>query len=120
MGMFVESMQPCWTCKKAYGGCSWTEVMPDGSIKFEPVAGWIAEKSTRSVCGRSVMESYKIEYCPEYEQEEPRGEWSPCDATRVLGLTKAHLTIRQIALLLDTSMSEVRRCQEVLRKSGLL
>lgn len=114
----VESKQPCWTCKKACGGCSWTEVGPDGRVKFEPIPGWDAEKSVRSRDGKTVMESYQINYCPEYEQEEPREEHSFADTQRVRGLTLAHLTNRQIALLMGISMAEVRKMQQALRIGG--
>ena len=35
----------CWTCRKAYGKCSWTEVdytKKGWPIRFEPVKGWNA------------------------------------------------------------------------------
>ena len=116
----VESKQPCWTCKKACGGCSWTEVGPDGKVKFDPIPGWSAEKSVRSRDGKTLMESYQINYCPEYEQEEPREAQSFSDTQRVRGLTLAHLTNRQIALLMEITMADVRTEQGRLRKEGLL
>ena len=61
------------------------------------------------------MESYQINYCPEYEQEEPREAHSFADAQMVRGLTLAHLTNRQIALLLDITMADVRTVQRRLR-----
>ena len=53
--------QPCWTCQKCYGGCSWSE-------RFEPVEGWIATHRIYGQTGWNIkrMESYEILYCPEY------------------------------------------------------
>lgn len=50
--------QPCWTCKKACGGCSWSQ-------NFKPIAGWTAEKTFIESNG-DFAESYKIISCPEY------------------------------------------------------
>ena len=52
--------QPCCTCGKAYGGCSW-------SRNFTPVAGWEANPTIINH-GDRIMESYEILYCPEYER----------------------------------------------------
>ena len=116
----VESRQPCWTCKKACGGCSWTEVGPDGRVRFEPISGWDAEKTVRRSNGQSIMESYRIKKCPEYEPDKPRAEHSVSHTQRVRGLTLAHLTNRQIALLLDISMADVRKMQTILRREKML
>ena len=53
-----EDFQPCWTCQKACGGCSW-------SRSFTPVKGWIAEKTFIESNGEHAN-SYKIISCPEY------------------------------------------------------
>lgn len=54
----TDNFQPCWTCKNACGGCSW-------SREFKPVNGWTAEKSV--IPGnRELSETYKIISCPEY------------------------------------------------------
>lgn len=58
----------CWTCRKAYGGCSWTEVdytKKGWPIRFEPVKGWNAiptknEKYT----------SFLVVSCPEYDPDD--------------------------------------------------
>lgn len=42
---------PCWTCQKACGGCSW-------SRSFSPVPGWTAEKTPRG--------GWHITACPEF------------------------------------------------------
>lgn len=57
-----EDYQPCWTCKKACGGCSW-------SRSFTPVKGWKAEPSFIPSNGE-FSETYKIIECPLYEKEE--------------------------------------------------
>lgn len=56
-----SNFQPCWTCKKACGGCSW-------SRDFEPIPGWIAEKNTIPYNGE-YADTYKIISCPEYIQD---------------------------------------------------
>lgn len=59
MSYFV---QPCWTCRKYCGGCSWTRK------EAQPVEGWVAtptEKSSNDVNVK--IPSFAIHYCPEYE-----------------------------------------------------
>jgi predicted nucleic acid-binding Zn ribbon protein len=58
---FTPSEQPCWTCKNACGGCSW-------SRSFEPVKGWKAKPSKIYYLEGDYTDSYKITYCPEYER----------------------------------------------------
>ena len=53
--------QPCWTCKKCFGGCSW-------SRDFEPIPGWIATPNTIPENGEHAA-TYKILYCPQYIKE---------------------------------------------------
>lgn len=64
----MTSDQPCWDCKKALGGCSW-------SRDFTPVKGWKAtptKKAGNYHRGGQYppMKSYRITYCPEFEPEE--------------------------------------------------
>ena len=67
-----RSEQPCWTCAKAYGGCSWSK-------NFTPVPGWIAEKRRYTEKEFSDRRknvdrvTYAIEYCPEFERENRYG-----------------------------------------------
>ena len=58
---YYSKKQPCWTCKNCYGGCNW-------SRDFEPVEGWIAEK-TFIESNEEYADSYKILYCPEYMED---------------------------------------------------
>ena len=53
--------QPCWTCEKCFGGCSW-------SRDFIPVEGWTAEETYIPENGEHAK-SYKIISCPEYRKE---------------------------------------------------
>ena len=48
--------QPCWTCTKAYGGCSWSRA-------FEPIKSWEAKRS------KTHADGYRIVHCPEYESD---------------------------------------------------
>lgn len=58
---YYSKPQPCWTCKNCYGGCEW-------SRDFQPVPGWIAEKTVINNDGET-LESYKIIKCPKYTKE---------------------------------------------------
>ena len=55
-----EQYNRCWTCKNAFGGCSW-------SREFKPVDGWKAKKTFHLMNGE-FAESYYIKSCPEYER----------------------------------------------------
>ena len=59
---YSKNEQPCWTCKKACGGCRWSD-------KLKPVKGWDAVKVKRKDdSGKENMTGYKILYCPEHEK----------------------------------------------------
>lgn len=67
----------CFDCKKACGGCSWSELNPDtGKPRFEPVPGWTAEKTVlrtgTDMHGVQKIETYAISACPLFEEDEPR------------------------------------------------
>lgn len=69
----------CIDCKKACGGCSWSEVdRATGEIRFEPVPGWTAKKvqlrngSNRDGSGHYVY-TYSIKACPLFERESKEG-----------------------------------------------
>lgn len=59
-----EKFQPCWTCTKSCGGCSW-------SRSFKPIDGWKAKPTIIAGQGDE-FSSYEIEYCPEYEKEKKK------------------------------------------------
>jgi len=59
-----EKMQPCWKCKKACGGCSWSK-------DFTPVNGWV-ETPTVKHNNEIEYRSYEIHSCPEFEDD---GRW---------------------------------------------
>lgn len=61
---YHRNNQPCWSCKKACGGCSW-------SREFKPVDGWEAIP-TKIQNMDSITESFNIKYCPQYEKESRR------------------------------------------------
>lgn len=73
-----KSVQKCWGCKNAYGGCPWTEVDPDTKrVKFQPIPGWEAKFVRRKIgsdnYGRPrYQDSYAIKSCPMFDPEEPR------------------------------------------------
>lgn len=62
----------CWSCARACSGCSWTERDPvTHAIRFEPVKGWEAEKTTINgsksehgeKCYRYTTDSYRVVRC---------------------------------------------------------
>lgn len=54
----------CWECRKATGGCSWSEYKVN-----RPVAGWAVMPT--NING---IESYIVLECPEFERDaEPGG-----------------------------------------------
>lgn len=58
---YSKNEQPCWTCKKACGGCRWSD-------ELKPVKGWDAVKVKRKDdSGEKNLFGYKIINCPEYE-----------------------------------------------------
>jgi hypothetical protein len=67
----------CFDCKKACGGCSWSEVDPDTKkIRFQPVEGWTATPS-KIIAGYeggkvTHADTYCITECPLFERDEPR------------------------------------------------
>ena len=70
---FNKKQTLCWKCKKALGDCSWTKLDEDTTeILFQPVDGWVAEKTSLLMYSydgtpRHVT-SYVVEYCPQYEE----------------------------------------------------
>ena len=70
---FRKKQTLCWSCKKALGNCSWSKCDKDtGEILFQPVDGWVAEKTSLlmySYDGTKRHEtSYIVESCPQYEE----------------------------------------------------
>lgn len=62
----------CIDCKKACGGCSWSEIDPSTEKqRFQPVEGWTAEPAVLTDCGR-VIHTFHITACPEFEADEQR------------------------------------------------
>ena len=55
--MNVISQTICWDCKKAIGGCSWSETLT-------PVEGWTAIQNDKDN-----TESYKVIMCPLFERD---------------------------------------------------
>lgn len=55
-----EDGQLCWRCKKACGGCSWSNCL-------KPVKDWIADPIIiKGKDGGGDIQSYKIHKCPEF------------------------------------------------------
>lgn len=73
---FVGNLQGCsnicFTCEKACGGCSWSEIdTTTGKVRFEPVPGWTARKVKLRIYGKGkssfYTDTYHIIDCPLYE-----------------------------------------------------
>ena len=60
-----EKYNRCWTCKNAFGGCSW-------SREFLPVYGWDAEKTFHPNNGE-FAESYYIKTARNMKGDDKRG-----------------------------------------------
>ena len=63
----------CFHCKRACGGCRWSEIDPStGKPRFEPVPGWTAEKTVLNLGvshdRRILTESYYITACPLFDR----------------------------------------------------
>lgn len=62
----------CFDCKRACGGCSWSEVNPDtGKVRFEPVPGWTAENTFQKV-NKKYISTYRVKACPLFERDDCR------------------------------------------------
>lgn len=55
---FLTSSTICWDCKKAIGGCSWSNY-------FIPVKGWTAKPTTKT----GGIASYLVIDCPSFERD---------------------------------------------------
>lgn len=58
-GKNSQKTQLCETCKRACGGCSWSD-------KFEPVEGWDAVPTIINEGDGRIIHSFKIKNCPLY------------------------------------------------------
>lgn len=56
-----QSKQPCWDCANACGGCEWSD-------HLEPVPGWDAIPTTRTVSGKFVEKSFSVRACPKFRR----------------------------------------------------
>lgn len=52
----------CWDCAKATGGCSWAD-------SLQPVDGWIAEPTEKSVFRGDPLRSFLVHECPEFKRD---------------------------------------------------
>lgn len=54
----------CWDCRKACGGCSWSE-----HDEHLPVPGWTAEETQVRMKNDVYAPSYRVDACPEFERD---------------------------------------------------
>lgn len=62
--MVYASVQPCWSCVNACGGCDW-------SSRLRPIPGWDARKIVKpdAKSPTGLWETYEIRSCPQFVQE---------------------------------------------------
>ncbi len=62
----------CFDCKKACGGCSWSEFDPHTKQPaYKPVEGWKAIKVPYLIgSGSGIDSTYYISWCPEFEPDD--------------------------------------------------
>lgn len=64
-----KPQQLCWGCKKATGGCRWSD-------RLKPVKGWVVEKTIIKLSWKKggEAESYLVINCPEFisDKEKPK------------------------------------------------
>ena len=66
MGVNGANTNICIDCKKAFGGCPWSE-------SFKPVPGWEAQKTViRNNWKSPGTETYHITACPLFDRDEQR------------------------------------------------
>ncbi len=71
-GWYSNSVNLCFDCEKACGGCSWSEVNPDtGRVRFEPVPGWKIQKKRRKYNRKWTIVDQIVE-CPLFERTPDR------------------------------------------------
>ena len=71
-GKYTGSASICFDCKKACGGCSWSEYDPvAGKVRWEPVEGWVAEPVMYPPSAPYQKPSWRVIECPEFEPDEP-------------------------------------------------
>lgn len=62
----------CFDCKRACGGCSWSEVdTATDKVRFEPVPGWTAEKVYQKI-NKKYVGTYRVKACPLFDRDEYR------------------------------------------------
>ena len=72
----------CFDCKKACGGCPWTEIDPETEHpRFAPVPGWTATETVVNMGGRHSRKekTYHITACPLFEKEDERKGGNNCE-----------------------------------------
>lgn len=63
-----QNTQPCWSCRKYAGECSWPRKYP------EPVEGWEATPTTKYQGTAGEITPFAIHYCPEYVSDGTEGQ----------------------------------------------
>ena len=110
------AQQPCETCQKYAGGCSW-------SRDFTPVLGWDATPTEKR--GSVVIHSYAIHHCPEYVPDPPRRVKKEkraygIDRLAVLEMLSKDTPVSEIADTFECCDGTIYEIRRELRREGLL
>lgn len=65
----------CWSCKRACGGCCWSEYDEEARrMRGQPVPGWVARPALirGNGHGSRPVQTYHVISCPLYEAEPNR------------------------------------------------
>ena len=108
----------CWTCGRAYGGCSWSRYKV-----WKPVPGWTAVRNDIATPSGSYVESYVVTACPLYivdRVDNNYAVWAPEQMNRMLDLRRAGVSIKEISAAIGRSPQAIYNQICLLRKNGEL
>ena len=109
----------CWTCGRAYGGCSWSRYKVQ-----EPVPGWTAERRDIRIAPElPKVESYVVTDCPLYivdRQDHSSDFWTPEQMNCMLDLRRTGVPIKEISAAIGRSPQAIYNQICLLRKNGKL
>lgn len=107
----------CWTCGRAYGGCSWSRYKVQ-----KPVPGWSAERrDIRIAAELPMVESYLVIDCPLYIADRSEDNcWTPEMYDRMIALRRSGTPAKEIAVALGRSPKAIYNQIFLLWKNGKL
>ena len=105
----------CWTCGRAYGGCSWSRYKVQ-----KPVPGWIAERrDIRIAAELPMVESYLVIDCPLYIADRSEDNcWTPEMYDRLIALRRSGASVGEISAALSRTPRAVYNQIYYMKKRG--